>query len=921
MNLPSLPRVAAVWAALLALTWPASAATTLPAAAAGPAGSGTVPGFLLRVAQAPADAAIGAGFTRALRQINGTLTDDGGNAVTNEALPGPNLDGSYTADLVNFEREGLQVDVTDMDLNLLASFFAVPFPGIPGASAHTDKFAVEVVAFLELPAGDTTFGVSVGTDRTDVNDDDNYQAFVGLSPQDFFGTKVGEFQRNAPPFQQNTRNENQWTVTAPVAGVYPFRLLYWQGGRGANLNWYTVAADGERILVNDTANPRAVRAFTRSSVARTGAPYVGEVAPLPGSAGNSPSAAITASLFDGADALNDASVKLFLNGAAVSPARQRTGRRVDLSFSPDPLRTSPDNLVRIEFAATGGAAYTNTWSFTITAVAGGAAPVTGQWDFDAGDLSATVGTPLAYLDGPAGVTAAGTQFGTTGQGDFAAIPDIGGRPAKIMRVPGDLTRSIGYLMTHGIAPNGGGTRVNQFTLIMDVFVAEAGPGAASLAQYSSVPDNTDDGDLFWQGSNFGQGTDGYRGRGTFTAGAWHRVVAAYDMAANPPVVTKYVDGIKQDDWTAGAALDAPRRTLGPQAILFADGDQDERREMWVSSVQIRSGKLTDAQAAALGGPTAGGIPIATPQSTVTGQWDFEFGDLGATIGRNLAYLDGAGGQTETGTRFGVTGQEDFAEVPLIGGEAAGVMYVPGDLSRNIGYLMEHLIPPNGGGTRVNQFTLVLDVLISASGPGAASLAQFSSVPDNTDDGDLFWQGNNFGQGTDGYRGTGIFTPGEWHRVVAAYDMAATPPVVVKYVDGVFQDDWTTGAALDAPRRTMGPQAILFADGDQDERREWWVSAVQVRAGALSKPEIEALGGPSAAGIPIVIAVAAPAAPPALGIARSGSSVTISWPPEVAGFTLEGAAALPGGWSPVPGVQNNSVTVPAGTGAQYFRLRQ
>jgi hypothetical protein len=86
---------------------------------------------------------------------------------------------------------------------------------------------------------------------------------------------------------------------------------------------------------------------------------------------------------------------------------------------------------------------------------------------------------------------------------------------------------------------------------MDVLVADQpSPGAASLLQISSL-DNTDDGDLFWQGNNFGQGTDGYIGRGTFTAGSWHRVVAAYDMAADPPVVTKYVDAIKQDDWTTG----------------------------------------------------------------------------------------------------------------------------------------------------------------------------------------------------------------------------------------------------------------------------------------------------------------------------------------------------------------------------------
>ena len=238
-------------------------------------------------------------------------------------------------------------------------------------------------------------------------------------------------------------------------------------------------------------------------------------------------------------------------------------------------------------------------------------------------------------------------------------------------------------MTHGIAPNGGGTRVNQYTLVLDVYVATTGPGAASLLQTSSAA-NTDDGDLFWQGSNFGQGTGGYNGKGTFTAGAWHRVAAAYDMAANPPVVVKYVDGIKQDDWTANQSLDNARRSLAPTAILFADGDQDERREMYVNSIQIRAGRLSDAELALLGAPTAAGIPATLPASNVTGQWDFDFADLSATVGSPLDYLDGAEGLTKAGTLFGTTGEAEFAEVPGIDGQPAKVMRIPGDLDRNIG---------------------------------------------------------------------------------------------------------------------------------------------------------------------------------------------------------------------------------------------
>jgi hypothetical protein len=839
-----------IWlSAVASLAAPVQAATiTLPDSAAGALGSASDRGFVVRVSQAPEAVEIANNYVRALQQLNGTLLDSTGTAVPNEASAGTNTDGSYNTDTLNFEREAVPFDVVNVTGEILWNFTPETFPGIPGAGGHTTKFVAEAVAFLELPAGETTFGVSVGTDRTDVNDDDSYVVSVGDVPRDFFATKVGEFERNAPAFTADTHNENQWTISAPKAGIYPFRLVYWQGGRGANLQFYTVLSSGERLLVNDSADARAIKAYRRSTTAGAGAPYVGEVSPLPGSAGNSPAAPIEAVVLDGTRAVQDASVKLTLNGQAASATAQRTANRVVIRYSPDPTRPNPANTVKLDFADAASTASSRQWSFTINATGGSSAPVTGQWDFDNGNLGATVGSPLEYLGGTTGLTAQGTQFGTTAS---FGIADIDGQSAKVMRVPGDLSREIGYIMTHGIAPNGGGTRVNVYTLIFDLYIATEGPGAASLLQTSSL-NNTDDGDLFWQGSNFGQGTGGYNGKGTFTAGAWHRVAAAYDMAANPPVVVKYVDGVKQDDWTANQGLDNARRSMLATALLFADGDQDERREMFVNSIQIRAGRLSDAELALLGKPTAGGIPTTLPASNVTGQWDFDNADLSASVGDPLTYLDGAEGLTKAGTLFGTTGDTEvaeFTEIPGIDGQPAKVMRVPGDLDRNIGYVMSHRIAPNGGGTRVNQYTLAMDVFIATTGPGAASLLQTSSL-NNTDDGDLFWQGSNFGQGTGGYNGRGTFTAGAWHRVVAAYDMAANPPVVTKYVDGIKQDDWTANQGLDNARRALQPTAILFADGDQDERREMWVNSIQIRSGKLSDAQIAALGGPSASGLPI-----------------------------------------------------------------------
>jgi hypothetical protein len=61
---------------------------------------------------------------------------------------------------------------------------------------------------------------------------------------------------------------------------------------------------------------------------------------------------------------------------------------------------------------------------------------------------------------------------------------------------------------------------------------------------------------------------------------------------------------------------------------------------------------------------------------------------------------------------------------------------------------------------------------------------------------------------------------------------------------------------------------------------------------------------------------------ALSVSRSRSEVTISWPATAVGFTLESAASLPAStWTPVSGVQNNSITVNASTGTQFYRLRK
>ncbi len=819
----------------------------LSATAALPLEAGIDRGFIVRTVQGPTNSVLANSFNRAIRQLNGTLLDANNQIVPNLAIPGPRPDGSFLVDTINFEANTAP---------LVGIFDSFLFPGIPGLEESRNSFAVEAVTYLRLFTGVYTFGVAASADRTDVNDDDDYSIFSDVNPRSVFAPLVGEYQRTVTsPFGGNQQNTNFFQISVPQDGIYPFRIVYWQTTRGSLLHFFNVLPSGQFVLVNDPNSVDAVEGYaTVANGGRATGPYVAEVSPVPGASGIPATEPIRVLLGDGVNAIQDSSVRLYLNNVQVTPQSiVRAGDKLGLRYDPSATRTVLSNLVRVEFADTTGLRQTNSWQFSIVAGVAARTRVTGQWDFEACDLTATVGAPLQFLGGANGPSGTETRFGLASS---FSLPLINGEDAKVMEVPynGGSAVGYGYVMNHGIAPNGGGTRVNQFTLIMDVYVDTTGAGAASLLNMNAA--NTDDGDLFWQGNNFGQGGNGYNGAGTFTAGAWHRVAIAYDEAATPAFAAKYVDGVKQHDWTAGHGLDGTRRSLAPLAALFADGDGDnERRRMWVNSIQIRAGKMNDAELAALGGPSSAGIPAEVGETSVTGHWDFNVnntflnGYLAPTVGRALDYLDGPAGVTATETRFGTC---SALGIELIDGEDASVMEVPyaAGVFAPYGYVMTHLIPPNGGGTRVNQFTLIMDVLVDTTGAGAASLLNMNAA--NTDDGDLFWQGNNFGQGGGGYNGAGTFTAGAWHRVAIAYDEAATPAFAAKFVDGIKQDDWTAGHGLDGLRRSLAPAAALFADGDGDtERRRMWVNSIQIRAGKLSDAEIVALGKPSAAGSPVV----------------------------------------------------------------------
>jgi hypothetical protein len=193
--------------------------------------------------------------------------------------------------------------------------------------------------------------------------------------------------------------------------------MYWQSGHGANLQFYSIdLLTGARTLVNDPLDPAAVVAYTDSSQAAANAPYVAEVSPIPGSSGNDPASSIHALIVDGSRSVNTNSVAVFLNGTISQAAIAGMQSRTIVSYLPSSW-AQDDNVAELVYQDSGGVWHTNAWLFNIELADDGETVVMGQWDFEHGDLRATIGQDLEYLDsafdGPDGSAVDRTQFGTT----------------------------------------------------------------------------------------------------------------------------------------------------------------------------------------------------------------------------------------------------------------------------------------------------------------------------------------------------------------------------------------------------------------------------------------------------------------------------------------------------------------------------
>ncbi len=273
-------------------------------------------------------------------------------------------------------------------------------------------------------------------------------------------------------------------------------------------------------------------------------------------------------------------------------------------FNPGTLAPATTYYWRVDEKDSGGAVTTgDVWSFTTAGI-----PPVPQWEwtFDSDTGAAALGDGL--LDWSTANARALAAYEMT---NGTTVPHIGGEPAGYVRFPAYSSQAdFPRLTFNGSVPNGGGLYLNQFTVVMDIYMTSP---HAWLPLFNTNTSNANDADWYVADTGaLGIGALGYSAGGAVAADAWHRIIFAADLGAG--VVSMYLDGtlVRQRTDTSlrdGRFSISTANDAGPDLILANEGDTSGiyTREWLLSAFAFTSRTLSAAEAAQLGGPKAPGI--------------------------------------------------------------------------------------------------------------------------------------------------------------------------------------------------------------------------------------------------------------------------------------------------------------------------
>jgi hypothetical protein len=331
-----------------ALSISTQAQTAIPASAALPvsAADTTKPGFLWRIHQSAVS--LPNTLARAEAQLAGqrgeNFADPFGQGGADDVAAAPNPATApiefVVSTVINFDQNGAERGSILGDTQM---------PGIPGTDFSTDTFAVEVLTWLELPAGEIVMGV---------NSDDGFRVTIGgANPTDRFGVNVGEYD--------STRGaaDSIFRFNIPQAGLYAARLIYFEGGSDASVEWWTQLPDSTKVLINNSAEG-GIKAY-RAILGSAAAAVLSRISPGIGESGIAPNAPVQIELTEGSTVIDTASVKVTVDGTPVTATPTKTGNVISVRHVPTSLY-APSSTHQVAVVFTEGTiTKTNAWSFTV----------------------------------------------------------------------------------------------------------------------------------------------------------------------------------------------------------------------------------------------------------------------------------------------------------------------------------------------------------------------------------------------------------------------------------------------------------------------------------------------------------------------------------------------------------------------------
>jgi hypothetical protein len=183
----------------------------------------------------------------------------------------------------------------------------------------------------------------------------------------------------------------------------------------------------------------------------------------------------------------------------------------------------------------------------------------------------------------------------TAKGSTGAPFSVDGPSAdnKAVRIP----KYTYFKAFHGIAANGGGSLVNEYTLVIDFKIPETGKW---YTFFQTDLANANDGECFVRANNgfgIGVGESGYSS-GPTEANVWHRLVISTALGKSYDI---YLDGEKVHSTTdmSKTGVDSHYALPLEGVILFGDDDGDDG-EMDIAGVSILDHVLNETKVKELG---------------------------------------------------------------------------------------------------------------------------------------------------------------------------------------------------------------------------------------------------------------------------------------------------------------------------------